>query len=215
MRQATRGALLGVLGTLAVLTAAAAAFVFSGVYDVAASRAHAGLVRGVLQTVQQQSIERHAPEAVELPTDSAAWLHGLEHYRAMCEICHGGPGVRRGELGRGLTPRPPELGEAATEFTDGELVWIIRHGIKFTGMPAFGETHSDEEIRQIAVFVRSLPEIEPEEYARLVAALPENGHAHGPGAGHPDRAAQPGDAAEASGTDSGHRHAPGTPAHPH
>lgn len=202
MSTTVRGILIGLVAALALLVLLGAAFVYSGAYNVAASEPHTDLVSGLLGTLQEQSIEQRASEDVPLPTDSTALTHGLEHFAAMCVVCHGAPGVDRGEIGRGLNPRPPSLSREALEMEDGELVWVIKHGIKFTGMPAFGPTHSDEQLRQIAAFVRTLPELSAEEYARLVETLPEGGHHHG-------------DAAADSAAGGGHTHAPGTAPHAH
>jgi len=107
----------------------------------------------------------------------------------MCAGCHGGPGVERGETGKGMTPTPPDLAEEAGEWSDAELYWITEHGIKLAGMPAFGPTHSDEEIAMIAAFVRLLPEMTAEEYASrgssdtASADSVNGGHTHS-GEGH-------------------------------
>ena len=51
--------------------------------------------------------------------------------------------------------------------TDGELFWLVQGGIRMTGMPAFGPTHSDEEIWKIVAFVRRLPALSPEDQQEL------------------------------------------------
>ena len=85
----------------------------------------------------------------------------------MCEECHGAPGVERSEMGKGLYPRGPKLLWAAKEDSPSELFWITKNGIKMTGMPAFGPTHSDEEIWAIVAFVKKLPGIDSAFYDEL------------------------------------------------
>ena len=180
-------AALSVLGTLVVLVLIVLLVIFTGAYNVAASAGHAGITRWALTTLQESSVGARASEvAGALPSDSASLDHGFEHYHEMCVTCHGAPGVDRGEIGEGMTPTPPELDEEAEEWTDQELFWILKHGIKLAGMPAFGATHSDEEIWSIAAFVRELPNISPEEYAHRVDLLDASqaespGHTHPPG----------------------------------
>lgn len=167
---------LGVVGGLLVAVGIAVllglGFVYSGFYNVAASEAHSPPVEWLLETMAERSIDRHAGALPgPLPTDSAVLLHGFEHYRAMCEVCHGGPGVDRGEIGEGLNPRPPRLARAAREASDEELFWITKHGIKATGMPGFGATHDDHALLGVVAVVRMLPDMTEEEYADWAAAV--------------------------------------------
>ena len=120
----------------------------------------------------------------------------------MCATCHGAPGVKISEIGQGLNPYPPELVRESAEEEPAELFWIVKHGIKMTGMPAFGATHSDEEIWDIVAFMKRMSKLSPQEYQALVqeAGLGEaGGHEHEHGA---EETGKP-----------GHTHAPGTPPH--
>ena len=64
----------------------------------------------------------------------------------MCVVCHGAPGKEPSYIRQGLRPEPPNLAESSKRWGGAELFWIIKNGIKMTGMPAFGPTHQDEEI---------------------------------------------------------------------
>ena len=98
----------------------------------------------------------------------------------MCTGCHGAPGKPARAVGKGLSPRPPDLTEAVRTWDDGNLFWIIRNGIKMTGMPAFGQTHDDPSIWNIVAFVKKLPGMTSEQYQALQAQAggPEE-HDHG------------------------------------
>ncbi|MDX1650197.1 MAG: cytochrome c, partial [Myxococcota bacterium] len=86
-------------------------------------------------------------------------------------------------------PEPPELAEEAAEWGDTELFWITKHGVRMTGMPAFGPTHADRELWDVVALVRRLPELSAGEYAALVEEAGEDGHAHEHGdGGHGDHA---------------------------
>jgi mono/diheme cytochrome c family protein len=192
----------GALAALLIFTAVWLGFLYSGFYNVAASQEHSALTEWTFETISERSVKRHAGELPEpLPTDSADLLIGFEHYRVMCEVCHGGPGVDRGEIGEGLNPRPPRLARAARDWTDAELFWITKHGIKATGMPGFGGTHDEEALLQIVAVVRRLPDMTEEQYADLAAAVAAAGIEH----------TEPSDTAP--GAPAGHSHAPGTPPH--
>jgi mono/diheme cytochrome c family protein len=108
------------------------------------------------------------------PTDDESLRHGFGEYDEMCVVCHGAPGVRPQAIGRGLNPEPPDLAAPDAETNDAELFWIIDHGIKFTGMPGFGATHSKETVWALVAFVKRLPGMSPEEYARQRAEYAEH-----------------------------------------
>ena len=203
-----RLALLG--GALAVMLIAAAAwlgFVYSGFYDVAATARHSSVVEWTLETISERSVRRRAGELpAPLPADSAALLHGFEHYRIMCEVCHGGVGGERSEIAQGLNPRPPRLARAAGQWTDAELFWITKHGIKATGMPAFGATHDDAALLQIVAVVRRLPDMSEAEYRALIDATRVASLTH-------DELM--GDSAASAPVPGSHSHAPGTTPHAH
>lgn len=209
------GAVAGAIGVLVVLVVGGLAYMYSGAYDIAATDPHEPVLAWALETTMEQSVEEHADAAPEpIEVDSALLVHGFEHFDAMCVVCHGAPGVERGEYGKGLTPEPPELSEVVDQWSTRELFWIVKHGIKMSGMPAFGPTHTDEEIWAIVAAVRRLDTLTPEEYQAMVA-LASGGHAHnGGGDGHESRAGGP-THDEARDTTAGHIHAPGTPPHEH
>jgi mono/diheme cytochrome c family protein len=177
---------------LALIAAAGLLFLYSGLYDVAADVEHTGPVEWVLSTTQSRSVHRRAeevrPPAWLAQPDPGVLRTGLVHYHEMCVTCHGAPGIGLSEIAQGLNPAPPELSHEAEE--PGELFWVTKHGIKMTGMPAFGVTHSDEEIWAIVAFLQQMPQMTKEQYqARLVeAGLAEApaapGHTHAPGTEH-------------------------------
>lgn len=197
MGRTVRTVLLTVAAVAVIAIGTGLTFLYSGAYDVAATESHWGITRWALSTLKDRSVSTRADSVIgQRPTDAAALQHGFEHFHAMCVQCHGAPGMDPGETGKGINPTPPRLEEEAHEWSDAELFWITRHGIKLAGMPAFGPTHSDEEIWGIVGFIRELETMTEEEYADRVRAL---------------QATAPGDSAGAG----GHTHAPGTPPHGH
>ncbi len=174
---------------LVVLALAGIAFIYSGIYDVAASTPDNGLIKGILETTSARSIHRRS-EGIKPPpnlNDPQRIQAGLVHYHEMCTTCHGAPGVKVSEIGQGLNPYPPELAAQTAGDEPGETFWIVKNGIKMTGMPAFGVTHSDEEIWDIVAFVQRMPKLTPQEYQALVkqAGLAEDEeHEHQAQPGH-------------------------------
>jgi mono/diheme cytochrome c family protein len=142
---------------------------------------------------RDRSVEKRAPkEKSPYAGDPAAIAAGFDHYRENCVICHGAPGVAGAELSKGLNPPAPSLGKEENDTPDGELFWVIKHGIRMTPMPAFGPTHTDEEIWKIVAFIRHLPNLSAQEQDSLRAATGEEAHHHGEGAnGSSEKTAQP------------------------
>lgn len=114
------------------------------------------------------SVRRHA-QGIEVPSlsDPSLVRTGFGHYRETCETCHGAPGVEPAEMGIGLTPLPPKLTVQGHQWDAAELFWIVKHGIKMTGMPAWGPTHRDEELWAIVAFLQRLPTLSPEDYQAM------------------------------------------------
>jgi mono/diheme cytochrome c family protein len=184
------------LAVVALLIVAVFVFIFSGIYDVAASTPDLGPIGWVLKKVQHESVESRSKDIQVPPLGDPAQIRiGLVHYHEMCVTCHGAPGVGMSEIGQGLNPEPPDLEDAGSEDEVGETFWTIKNGIKMTGMPAFGPTHSDEEVWAIVAFVQRMSKLTPAEYQALVReaglepAAGEGGgeeHEHEPGHEHGD-----------------------------
>ena len=155
--------MLGVLAAGLAGFVFALVFIYSGVYDIAASSGHYAPTAWVLDTVKVQSIRRHAPSAVALEGASAE--EGVSEYQEMCAVCHGAPGSPRGVIGQGLLPEPPEMPEVVEEFKPGEIYWVVMNGIKMTGMPAFGATSPEQELKNVVAFVvEKIRAMSPAEY---------------------------------------------------
>jgi mono/diheme cytochrome c family protein len=162
-----------------VLLMAALLFIYSGLFDVAASSPDNGLVRFVLATTQRHSVERRLKDIqVPLLTDPELLRTGFRHYQENCATCHGAPGVEASEIGQGLNPYPPELATESQEANPKELFWIVKNGIKMTGMPAFGVTHTDPEIWAIVAFLQKMPKMTPQEYDAMAQAAEASGEEH-------------------------------------
>jgi mono/diheme cytochrome c family protein len=188
MRTAIASLLIAVL----VVLLGAVALIYAGVYDVAATTPHWHAARAILETARLRSIKAHAT-GIAVPSgldDPAKVLIGVEHYAAHCAVCHGAPGVPKGDIGFGLYPPPPDLAKATSLYSPAELFWVLKHGIKMTGMPAWSD-HSDEELWATVAFLEKLPGMSEQDYASLLMASASHGGHHHPDTGdrdgaHPD-----------------------------
>lgn len=167
-RNFVSGVIAGIVGLIALAGAGALAYVYSGTLNVAATEEHASLTRWAFDTTFHNSVERRA-NRVAAPQRMTPQMveDGAREYKAMCQHCHAGAGAERAGWAKGMRPLPPHLKEAAADWTIQEVFWIVKHGVRMTGMPAFGPTHDDETLWSLAAFVKELPAMTPDRYAEL------------------------------------------------
>ena len=164
-----------VAGALLVLVVAAVGGIYAGLYNIAADVPHTQPVYWLLETARERSVIARARDIV-VPKDlddANRISKGAGEYAEMCSGCHLAPGMKRTEISQGLYPRAPEL-RRKTDLTPAEQFWIVKHGVKMTGMPAWGVTHEDELLWDVVAFVRKLPELTPEQYEALVKNAPKH-----------------------------------------
>ncbi len=117
-----------------------------------------------------------------------AWRAGGAHFEDHCAVCHNTDGRGGGEIGPNLNPRAPDLTSARTQhLTDGQLYYIITNGVRWTGMPAFGQEHTPEETWQLVSFIRRLPKLTPDEIEQLEKAAGDPEPAHDASPSNPHR----------------------------
>jgi mono/diheme cytochrome c family protein len=150
--------------------AAAALLVYTGSVSVAADEPHSEAVYKILEMIRARSIAAQSRN-IQVPDldDSTLIAEGADHYASMCSGCHLAPGVASSEVRDGLYPKPPNLAEHA-HSSAAETFWIIKHGIKMTGMPAWGRSHSDDAIWGLVAFLQKLPHMTEGDYRRATAA---------------------------------------------
>lgn len=114
---------------------------------------------------------KEKPNPVAVTPESVGM--GLGHFADHCATCHGNDGKGQTTIGQGLYPKPPDLTDPdAQGLTDGEMYYIIVNGIRFTGMPGFGED-DPAETWHLVNFIRHLPKITPAELQRMDALNPK------------------------------------------
>ena len=172
------------MGLLMLVAVGTGAFVWSGMYNIAADDPHWPLTGRVMETVRDRSIAVQASNVVTPALDDEALIRtGAGNYDAMCAACHLEPGEDHTELSAGLYPSPPNLGRDRID-DPAEAFWVIKHGIKMSGMPAWGKSMEDEYIWGMVAFLQQLPEMSTDQYHELVEA--SEGHTHGPAEGAVD-----------------------------
>lgn len=161
-----------VLVCLLLALGGGALWIWRGWYDVSATTGHTPWVHGLLETTMRRAVAR-AATGVAVPSgldDAARIARGAGCYRVHCEQCHGGPGVAQGDIGISLQPLPGPLVDASQRWRTAELYWIVRHGIKMSGMPAWELRLPDDDLWALTAFMRQLPAMTAVQYREGRAA---------------------------------------------
>jgi len=166
--------LLGVVTTLVVLAVGTLVYLKLGLAEVRADIAPAQWETSLLSTAVHASVRREAPEMrnpVE-PTDQNL-IAGGKMYLGECGGCHGTPGKPE-ESGDSLYPPIPQLPTMGTEYTEAQVFWIAKHGIRRAGMFANGKWDSDQKLWTIAAFIKRMQSLPPAVKEALQPAKPES-----------------------------------------
>ena len=149
----------------------AAVFVISGIVPIKASSRHWPITTLLLDFAKVRSVATHSI-GIKTPSldDASMVLRGAGHYETACAPCHGKPGSPVPPVMKAMTPPPPDLQEHVGRWKPEELFYIVKHGIKFTGMPAWPIMERDDEVWAMVAFLRRLPGMDEAAYRVLVDA---------------------------------------------
>ncbi|MBY0511337.1 MAG: cytochrome c [Rhodospirillaceae bacterium] len=182
-----------VIGIAAAVVLGAVLFVYAGIFNVAADEHHSKPFYALMETVRERSIAVRSRGILVPPLDDSAMISsGGADYNEMCTGCHLRPGIQESELSAAMYPQPPNLSQIRRK-DPAQTFWIIKHGIKMSGMPAWGPTHDDQRMWAMVAFLQRLPELTPEQYQILTARTdddmddheePSNGSKPMPGMEH-------------------------------
>ena len=156
------------LTTAALLLALGMTIAWTGIINIGASTGHWAITDWFLHWAMRNTARTYAALTVDEPAaDPRGLVSAAGHYAGSCAVCHGAPGQPPSPVMQASTPHAPDLSVTAGTYTNAELFWIIKHGIKFTPMPAWPTLERDDEVRRMVAFVRLLPEMTPAEYLEL------------------------------------------------
>lgn len=157
--------------TLLTSTAAAAAILYawSGFFPLSASSGHAPLTYWFLDFGKRNVVETMSTGIDPPPRldDPLLVMKGAGHYAGGCESCHGAPGKPPSLITQRMSPEPLPLPEMLYRWDDAELFWLVKHGIKFTGMPAWPSMQRDDEVWAMVSFLRAMQKMNAREYEQL------------------------------------------------
>jgi len=120
----------------------------------------------------RQSVRLRASGVTEpAPGNAERAQRGVACYQSLCVQCHGAPGVAQNDIGKSMQPVPGPLVDAMQRWRPRELYWITRHGIKMSGMPAWGHRLDDGQIWDVVAFIERLPTLSPRAYAEAATTV--------------------------------------------
>ncbi|MBD8066101.1 c-type cytochrome [Devosia sp. PTR5] len=158
-RRLTRWQRIGVasLLVLAAFMMGGVIFVASGVYNIGADRDHWSVTNLIITILRDRSIAAAAGDVKAPPLDDPdLYLLGEQHYVGGCATCHGTPGQPLNPIYRNMLPNPPDLTGAFSHYSAEELFWIVKNGLKFTGMPAWAGEGRSDEVWSVVAYLKQL-----------------------------------------------------------
>ena len=155
------------IATAVIVPIGAFSFVESGLFNVAASSPHTNFTSWLTHETMLRSV-RHRARSIRAPAAFTAdqVAGGFCAYEAHCVSCHGAAGVARQPWVNGMEPQPPYLLDVHQRFTRPELFWIVKNGIKMTGMPAWQDAMSDTQIWDVVAWLEASKELPPQTYVQ-------------------------------------------------
>ena len=153
--------ILGVLFTLVVLVVGALLYLRLGFAEVRADIPASGFESALMHSAVHASVRRRAPEMPNpVPATDENLIAGGKFYLEGCAGCHGTPG-KPDESSDSLYPRIPQLPTEGTEYSEAQIFWIVKHGIRYSGMFANGKFNSDEKMWTMAAYIKRIKELPP------------------------------------------------------
>ena len=158
-----KGVVLGVALTLVVALIGAYALAQSGLIPANADAKPGQLETWMARTSLDATLRRDAPkEQNPVALTEQNLLNGVHLFAQNCAVCHGSAkgDASSSPIAKGLYQKPPQLATAGVEDDPGGVsFWKIKHGIRLTGMPSFGDSLSDQEIWTLALFLKHMDKL--------------------------------------------------------
>ena len=158
-----RGIIIGVVATLVVLFLGAYVAIEAGLLPANADSKPFKIERWIARTSLHATLQREAPRiANPVALNDANLIAGIKLYASNCAVCHGTSDGKRSAVAAGLYQHPPQLAaDGVEDDPDGTTYWKIDHGIRFTGMPSFGSSLTDEQLWQLTLFLKHMDGLPP------------------------------------------------------
>ena len=169
---------LGLILGLLIIPACGYLYFATGTAPVATAAPPMPFEKQFAHLALEARLAKEVPKTVPLQADEANYLAGAEVYKAHCAVCHGLPGDKATAIAKGMFPKPPALleGKGVTDDPPGESYWKVSGGIRMTGMPAFQQSLSTDQMWQVSLLVANADKLPASVKSALAkpAAVPES-----------------------------------------
>jgi mono/diheme cytochrome c family protein len=153
---------MGFLSALAVLLVGVWGYLGLGLAEMRGDISPSQWESRLMYAAVHASVRRHAPEQPNpIPPTDENLVAGGKIFLNDCAGCHGTPGKPEESTGDSLYPPIPQLPHVGTEYSEAQLFWVIKHGVRRTGMFANGKWLSDKEIWTAAAYIKRIKELPP------------------------------------------------------
>lgn len=158
-----RGFVIGIVATLVAIALLLYIGVQVGAMPANADAKPSRLERWAASSSLHATLAREAPKGPNpVALNDANLIAGIRTYSENCAVCHGAADGTPSSIARGLYQHPPQLAKDGVEDDpEGVTYWKVAHGIRLTGMPSFGKTLTDEQIWQLALFLKHMDQLPP------------------------------------------------------
>ncbi len=159
MRNSLLGFTLGVM----VALSAVLCYVRFGFVDPRADKEVGLLERKIAMPSLDAAVDRHASEAQNpVQATDANLITGMRIYQANCASCHGDIHRPRGIFADAFYPRAPQFVEDPPDMPDNQNFYIVQHGVRLSGMPAWKQTLTEQEMWQVTTFLSHMDKLTPQ-----------------------------------------------------
>ncbi len=158
---------LGVLFTLVTLFLVAFAYLRLGYAEVRGDLPPSNWERALMFSAAHASVLRRAPELPNpVPATDENLIAGARIYSDECAGCHGAAG-KPDQTGDSLYPPIPQLPVVGTTYTEAQIFWVAKHGIRLSGMFANGKWDSDQKLWTVAAYIKRIKSLPPRVQEKL------------------------------------------------
>jgi mono/diheme cytochrome c family protein len=158
-----KGFIGGIIFTVLATALAAYGMIRTGVMPANADEKPPRIETWAAKTSLHATLRRSSPKVTDpLPPTDENLIAGIKLYAQDCAVCHGDSSGNATNVAKGLYQRPPQLAkEGVEDDPDGVTFWKLSHGIRWTGMPAFGKTLSEKQLWEVTLFLKQMDHLPP------------------------------------------------------
>jgi mono/diheme cytochrome c family protein len=163
-----KGFVLGIIATVVAIFAMGLIILRTGQINFSADQPPTNTEKHLAMAAVDASTEHHAPDLKNpLPADESTLTSGADLYMNHCAGCHGLPSNRDSVFANSFNPPVPVFFKEAPDMSESQNFYIIQHGVRWTGMPAWDKTLSDTQIWQLVTFLSNIEKLPPAAMKKL------------------------------------------------